>query len=447
MSDYIKDLNIVDFLGIVVPGSILVLLLAGDNADLLLLWTSYFGADASPLVRGIFLAIAGYLAGMILHEIGDLAEKGVWCFTRFDPKAYAINAVGMSDIKAALENDAVKNAGNTAAPTPSAPNATQGNTVVADERCVFPPFIRGILGCILAVTILGSCTLGFSYAMQAAAENAASSMSTTEVPQETNPLDHNETFPLATNVTTLPTTNETTPAATDVTTPPTTNETTPADTNKTPPPGDPVKIGHCSYLVSAFALFTLLAVVLIIAQELFRKYIPKQANNSGKENFLIKFMKKLILESGMYVFQGKQGDWETLQQLCLKNPQIQTYISKNGATPKKMSMFDSFRHVMRNLLIAVAIINAFSIWHPIDLYRDVAAYFVNAGNITIDFGVLTGCFCFVILFAFSRYSHFVFLRYKYSYEAFINNVPPKTDSDVAQHHIVLECKNQIQKNP
>ena len=32
-------------------------------------------------------------------------------------------------------------------------------------------------------------------------------------------------------------------------------------------------------------------------------------------------------------------------------------------------------------------------------------------------------------------------------EAFINNVPPKTDSDVAQQHIVLECKNQIQKNP
>ena len=154
MSDYIKDLNIVDFLGIVVPGSILVLLLAGDNADVLLLWTSYFGADASPLVRGIFLAIAGYLAGMVLHEIGDLAEKGVWCITRFDPKAYAINAIGMTDIKTAVDN------------------ANLDDKVVADERCVFPPFIRGILGCILAVTILGSCTLGFSYAMQAAAENA-----------------------------------------------------------------------------------------------------------------------------------------------------------------------------------------------------------------------------------------------------------------------------------
>ena len=413
MSDYVKDLNIVDFLGIIVPGSILVLLLAGDNADVLLLWTSYFGADASPLVRGFFLAIAGYLAGMVLHEIGDLAEKGVWCITRFDPKAYAINAIGMTDIKTAVDN------------------ANLDDKVVADERCVFPPFIRGILGCILAVTILGSCTLGFSCAMQAAAENAATSMSTTGVPYETDPLDNNETIPLATNVTTLPTTNETTPA----------------DTNQTPPPGDPVKIGRCSYLVSAFALFTLLAVVLIIAQKLFRKYSPKQANNSGKENFLIKFMKKLVLESGMYVFQGKQGDWETLQQLCLRNPQLQTYIAQNGAMPKKMSMFDSFRHVMRNLLIAVAIVNIFSCWHPIDLYCDIAAYFVNAGNITKDFGALTFWFCFVTLFAFSRYSHFVFLRYKYSYEALISNVPPKTDSDIAQHHIVLECKNQIQKNP
>lgn len=445
MSDYVKDLNIVDFLGIIVPGSILVLLLAGDNADLLLLWTSYFGADASPLVRGIFLAIAGYLAGMILHEIGDLAEKGVWCFTRFDPKAYAINAVGMAKINAAANSDAVKNAGNTANnagntannagdtadPNTSATNTKQDNKVVADERCVFPPFIRGILGCILTVTILGSCTLGFSYAMQAAAENAAASISTTEVPHETNPLDNSET----------------TPSATNVTTPPSTNETTPPVPNETPPPGEPVKIGSCSYLVSAFALFTLLAVVLIIAQKLFRKYSPKQANNSGKENYLIKFMKKLVLESGMYVFQGKQGDWETLQQLCLRNPQLQTYLAQNGAMPKKMSMFDSFRHLMRNLLIAVAIVNVFSIWHPIDLYRDIAAHFVNAGNITKDFGTLTFWFCFVILFAFSRYSHFVFLRYKYSYEALISNVPPKTDSDVAQHHIVLECKNQIQKNP
>ena len=427
MSDYIKDLNIVDFVGIIVPGSILVLLLAGDNADMLLLWTSYFGADASPLVRGIFLAIAGYLAGMILHEIGDLAEKGVWCFTRFDPKAYAINAVGMADIKDAVDRYASKNAGNTAdsnaavdndagnnavetaAPNTPATNTKKNNTVVADERCVLPPFIRGILGCVLAVTILGSCTLGFSCAMQTATENAAASISMTEVPHETNPPD--------------------------------TSETAPPTANETPPPGEPLKIGRNSYLFSASALFILLVAVLVIAQTLFRKYNPKQANNSGKENLLIKFIKKLVLESGMYVFQGEQGDWETLQQLCLKNPQIQTDISKNGATPKKMSMFDSFSHVMRNLLIAVAIVNIFSCWHPIDLYRNIAAYFVNAGNITNDFGALTFWFCFVILFAFSRYSHFVFLRYKYSYEALVTQTNQDDKPDVTHHHIELEYKS------
>jgi len=432
MSDYVKDLNIVDFLGIIVPGSILVLLLAGDNADLLLLWTSYFGADASPLVRGIFLAIAGYLAGMILHEIGDLAEKGVWCFTRFDPKAYAINAVGMADIKDAVDRYAAKNAGNTAdsnaavdndagnnavetaAPNTPATNTKKNNTVVADERCVLPPFIRGILGCVLAVTILGSCTLGFSCAMQTAAENAAASISMTEVPHETNPPD--------------------------------TSETAPPTANETPPPGEPLKIGRNSYLFSASALFILLAAVLIIARTLFRKYNPKQANNSGKENLLIKFIKRLVLESGMYVFQGEQGNWETLQQLCLQNPLIQTYVTQNGA-PKKMSMFDSFRHVMRNLLIAVAIVNIFSCWHPIDLYCDIAAYFVNAGNISKDFGALTFWFCFVILFAFSRYSHFVFLRYKYSYEALVTQTNQDDKPDVTHHHIELEYKSHTQDNP
>ena len=136
MSDYVKDLNIVDFLGIIVPGSILVLLIAGDNAPLFLLWSSYFGADASPIVRGIFLAIAGYLAGMILHEIGDLAEKGVWCFTALDPKAYAINAVGIDELSKAAKK---------------APLNTE---VSPDRNCVFPSCVRGILGCILAVLIL-----------------------------------------------------------------------------------------------------------------------------------------------------------------------------------------------------------------------------------------------------------------------------------------------------
>ncbi len=173
MSDYIKDLNIIDFLGIIVPGSILVLLISGDNADLLLLWTSYFGADASSLVRSIFLAIAGYLAGMILHEIGDLAEKGVWCFTRLDPKAYAINAVGVEAL-----NDA-------------ATTAKLNDQVTADQHCVFLPWFRGVLGCILAVVILGSCTLGFSYAMQSAVNDATTLMTTTYTSQDVNtvPVD------------------------------------------------------------------------------------------------------------------------------------------------------------------------------------------------------------------------------------------------------------------
>ncbi|MBR5292510.1 MAG: hypothetical protein IKU32_06280 [Clostridia bacterium] len=416
MSDYIKDLNIIDFLGIIVPGSILVLLISGDNADLLLLWTSYFGADASSLVRSIFLAIAGYLAGMILHEIGDLAEKGVWCFTRLDPKAYAINAVGVEAL-----NDA-------------ATTAKLNDQVTADQHCVFLPWFRGVLGCILAVVILGSCTLGFSYAMQSAVNDATTLMTTTYTSQDVNtvPVD------VATSANALGTS-----AAQ-----PTPNN------NETNSPKDSVQIGHCSYSVSSIALATLLVSVGTIGSKLFRNYnaknkpardcrLIKVAKTIAKKCRLDKVAEAISTECGLSGPKSNPGDWKTLQRLCLQNPQIQTHVAKNGA-PKKMSMFDSFRHVMRNLLIAVAIVNVFSIWHPIDLYRDIAAHFISAGNISCDFGTLTFWFCFVILFAFSRYSHFVFLRYKYSYEAFVTQNSQDEKSDVPDYRIVLEHKNYPQ---
>lgn len=422
MSDYIKDLNIVDFLGIIVPGSILVLLIAGDNAPLFLLWSSYFGADASPLVRGIFLAIAGYLAGMILHEIGDLAEKGAWCFPCLDPKAYAINAVGINNLSTSFSDSNIK------------------ADVSPNQRCVLPSFMRGILGCSLAFLILASCTVGFSMAMSSAANDATVPQASVDVVQNTNTSDSQDANVLApTTSADIQTSAPTQPSAEAVN--PTIPETPASKVNS---------LGAFTYVVSILALVLLLISLSVIAQILRSKNQKEKADQN--QNPTPKDQNPPPIDQNLQkddsdTSAASQTQWDILKQLCLQNPQIQTYIAQNGAIPKKMSMFDSFRHVMRNLLIAVAIINAFSIWHPIDLYRDVAAYFVNAGNITIDFGVLTGCFCFVILFAFSRYSHFVFLRYKYSYEAFINNVPPKTDSDVAQHHIVLECKNQIQKNP
>lgn len=420
MSDYIKELNIVDFLGIIVPGSILVLLLSGDNANLLLLWTSYFGTDASPIVRGIFLVIAGYLAGMILHEIGDLAEKGVWCFTRLDPKAYAINAVGIDNLNHATEEANL-------------------NAKISDNQfCVLSPRTRGIMGCILAILILASCTLGFSHAMISAAKDIKVSQVSVAIGQSTDTEDLQNT-----NITTVPTnitasvdtpTIVPTQASTEVTIP-----TSPGSlpTNKTD------WISGSSYIISLTALASLLITIFFLGCKLYSKYDSEEKNN--KESSTPQTDSDTSSETDKESSPKPQHDWKTLQRICLQNPQIQTYITQKGS-PSKMTMFDSFRHVMRNLLIGVAIVNAFSFWHPIDFYRSVAAYFVNTGDVSRDFGTLTFWFCFVILFAFSRYVHFVFLRYKYSYEDFISKVLIEDEPVVDHHHIVLEYGAHTQSN-
>ena len=404
MSDYIKELNIVDFLGVIVPGSVLVLLLAGDNASALLLWTSYFGAEATPIVRGIFLLIAGYLAGMVLHEIGDLAEKGVWCVTRLDPKAYAINAVGTENIGKATVTAKLK------------------VDVSDNQRCVLSPRACGRWGRILALAILGSCLLGFPFAMQ-------SSLKTVTVPQVAVDISENANMD--------PT--DVTVAANIQTTAPTQQSSDDIPTNPTNPEKN-VSVGTWSYIVAGSILLGLLIVLRILGC----KICAKNKSENVEEKLVVAFWGNQNNST-----QAEQSDnnnkkalpqknqWELLERLCLLNPQIQTYVSQKGA-PSKMSMFDSFRHVMRNLLIAVAIVNVFSCWHPIDLYRDVAAYFAKSGNMPLDFAMLTFWFCFVILFAFSRYSHFVYLRYKYSYEAFDSKVNEDSNPEISHHHLVIE---------
>ena len=101
MGDFIKELNIIDFLGIGVPGCLLILLLAG-NETCFLLWGSLFGTECSEVTRSIFLIIAGYVVGMIIQEIGDIIEKGLWSCIWFDPKTYAAYAVGADRIRKAI---------------------------------------------------------------------------------------------------------------------------------------------------------------------------------------------------------------------------------------------------------------------------------------------------------------------------------------------------------
>lgn len=98
MGDFIKELNIIDFLGIGIPGCVLVLLLTGDEVGLQL-WETVFGTTYGEITHGLLLAIGGYIAGMLVQEIGDLVEKGMWCCPLLDPKTYAAHAVGENRIK------------------------------------------------------------------------------------------------------------------------------------------------------------------------------------------------------------------------------------------------------------------------------------------------------------------------------------------------------------
>ena len=95
MTEFFKELNIIDILGIGVPGCLLVLLLGGDQTAALL-WADQF--QGNVLAFAALLLVAGSLAGMLIQELGDLIEKGLWLIPWLDPKFYAANAVNSTDL-------------------------------------------------------------------------------------------------------------------------------------------------------------------------------------------------------------------------------------------------------------------------------------------------------------------------------------------------------------
>lgn len=101
MGDFIKELNIIDFLGILLPGSLLILVLSYDYSGAVI-WNGYFGSECSEATKAIFLIVAGYVVGSLIHEFGDIMEKMLWSFSVFDPKAYAARVVGCEKILDAL---------------------------------------------------------------------------------------------------------------------------------------------------------------------------------------------------------------------------------------------------------------------------------------------------------------------------------------------------------
>ena len=85
MGDFIKELNIIDFLGIMLPGSSFLLLI--NYTELQTLTGLQFTAADT-----VFLLVGGYIVGSLFHEIWDILEKWLWKCSDLDPKTYAAAA-------------------------------------------------------------------------------------------------------------------------------------------------------------------------------------------------------------------------------------------------------------------------------------------------------------------------------------------------------------------
>ncbi len=93
MGDFIKELNIIDFLGMLLPGSILILVLSIDYSGAAI-WSGYFGYSCGDGIKITILLVAGYVLGMLIHEAGHLLEKLFWSCPFLDPVSYAAAKVG-----------------------------------------------------------------------------------------------------------------------------------------------------------------------------------------------------------------------------------------------------------------------------------------------------------------------------------------------------------------
>lgn len=86
MGDFVKELNIIDFLGILLPGTV-VLLLINYTKTQTLTGLEFTATDV------VLLIVGGYVLGSLLHEVWDLLEKILWMLFFLDPKIYAARAV------------------------------------------------------------------------------------------------------------------------------------------------------------------------------------------------------------------------------------------------------------------------------------------------------------------------------------------------------------------
>ena len=73
MGDFIKDLNIIDFLGMLLPGAFVALCLSIQHPGAWQILETAIGCELSLSLRITVVLVVGYVIGMLLHELGSSA--------------------------------------------------------------------------------------------------------------------------------------------------------------------------------------------------------------------------------------------------------------------------------------------------------------------------------------------------------------------------------------
>ena len=94
MEYLIKKINMIDILGMMCPGGLMLLLMESDIHLLAHLKTA-LNIQEDKVLWGIVVLGMSYVMGMILHEAGSVIEKILWTNPMMNPRSYAAVSTNM----------------------------------------------------------------------------------------------------------------------------------------------------------------------------------------------------------------------------------------------------------------------------------------------------------------------------------------------------------------
>ncbi len=85
MKDLIKEFSMLDLLGMIFPGSVLMVLICAECGAWPMI-EHFVGSGMMSGVKTVVILFGGYALGMLLHDIGDMVERMLWQIPVFNPK-------------------------------------------------------------------------------------------------------------------------------------------------------------------------------------------------------------------------------------------------------------------------------------------------------------------------------------------------------------------------